>query len=882
MERRQQAVHRTIVIVDVEAFTDLRRTTPHQLVVREALYSALSQGFEVAGAPWSECHHEDRGDGVFVLAPSHIPKAPFIELLPNALAAGLTLHNVAHPAEQRIRLRMALHAGEIVYDDHGATAESVNFAFRLLDAAPLRTALARSEGVLAVIVSKWFFDEVVRNSEVIDPATFRPARVQVKDTSAIGWIWLPDHQYPADLTYLAASRGRGEPEMRQLPAAPRSFTGRADELAVLTSVLEDAAEEATTIVISAIFGTGGVGKTWLALHWAYQHLDLFPDGQLFVDLRGFAPEGQPLSPSAVVQAFLDTFGVDPARVPAELEAQSALYRSILADKRMLIVLDNARDTKQVVPLLPASPGCTVVITSRDRLAGLVTAHGARPIPVDVFSDTEAREMLATRLGAGRLNAEPDAVGELLSCCGGFPLALSIVAGRAEAHRDFPLAVLAAELRDATTRLGALDEGDPAASLPAVLSWSYAALSDDQAKMFELLGVAPVADIDLAAAANLLNAPAGRVSAELQALERTSLIHQHVPGRWRMHDLVKLYAAERADRRPDRTAQGDALHRLVDFYVHTAHAADLLLDPDGQSIELPAPRDGCAPRPVRSPQDALAWFTAEHLNLISVQQAALERRWLPPVWQLAWGLHGFHWWKGHVHSDVAVWQTGLAAAEQLGEPLPLTLANQMLLHAYSRQGDHAKSLEHGRRALAGVDGLDAVHRAPTHHAAAYMWARQGELAKALDHATQAMSLYREAHRPIREAWALTMIASFAIKLGQESRGESACEAALALFREHASPLGEAAVLNTLGELAFATGDHAKALTRFEQTLSLRRELGASYAAADTLDNIARTHAALGDKDKARETWLEALRAYQSQLRNDESSRVQKQLDLLDGS
>ncbi|MFI9454720.1 ATP-binding protein [Amycolatopsis sp. NPDC052450] len=746
----------------------------------------------------------------------------------------------------------------------------------------MRTALARSEGVLAVIVSKWFFDEVVRHSGEIDPATFRPARIQVKDTSAIGWIWLPDHQHPADLTYLSASRGRTEPEPRQLPAAPRSFTGRADELAVLTSVLEAAAEQATTIVISAIFGTGGVGKTWLALHWAYQHLDLFPDGQLFVDLRGFAPEGQPLSPSAVVRGFLDTFGVDPARVPAELEAQAALYRSILADKRMLIVLDNARDTKQVIPLLPASPGCAVVITSRDRLAGLVAAHGARPIPVDVFSAAEAREMLATRLGAGRLTAEPDAVDDLLACCGGFPLALSIVAGRAEAHRDFPLAVLAAELRDATTRLGALDEGDPAASLPAVLSWSYAALSDDQAWIFELLGMSPGVDIDLAAAANLTDLPAGRVSAELQALERASLIHQHVPGRWRMHDLVKLYAEGQARQRPDRSAQDDALRRLVDFYLHTAHAADLLLDPDSQPIDLADPHEGCSPRAVRNSQEALSWFNAEHLNLVSVQQAALERRWFSPAWQLAWGLHAFHWWQGHVHTDVAVWKTALTAVEQLDESLPKTLAHQMLVQAYSRQGDHAEALKHGRLALAGVDDVSVVYRAPVHHAAAHMWARQGELVKALDHATQAMTLYHEANRPIREAWALTMVASFAIKMGQSSRGESACEAALALFREHAYPAGEAAVLNTLGELAFANGDHAEALARFENTLTLRRELGTTYASADTLDNIARTHAALGHQDKARETWIAALRLYQSQLRNDESGRVQKELDLLDGS
>jgi hypothetical protein len=218
---------------------------------------------------------------------------------------------------------------------------------------------------------------------------------------------------------------------------------------------------------------------------------------------------------------------------------------MVADRRLLIVLDNARDAAQVVPLLPGSPTCTVLITSRNRLSGLATTHGARLLTVGELADPQARELLATRLGADRLAAEPDAATELVAYCAGIPLALSIVADRAEAHADFPLAALAAELRDATTRLSALDNPDLAASLPAVLSWSYEALTIEQAHVFELLGVAAEPDTNVPAAASLTDMSPGRVLAVLRSLEHASLLHQHAPGRWRMHDLIRLFAVNRA-------------------------------------------------------------------------------------------------------------------------------------------------------------------------------------------------------------------------------------------------------------------------------------------------------------------------------------------------
>src|SRR6266542_231018 len=337
MPQPQPAVHRTILVVDVEGFGDHRRANPHQVAVRKGLYTALRRAFRSTGIRWADCHREDRGDGVFVLAPPEVPKALFVEALPHELVRALSEHNGVHRIEERIRLRMALHAGEIIYDHHGVTAVAINAAFRLLDARPLKDALANSSGILALIVSSWFFDEVVRHSMDTDPATYRPVRVAVKETSTVAWIALPDYPYPHDETSLEIpSAGPDRAVPRQLPAHTQHFVGRADELAELTGLLDRAVGwsqpegtpgTAGTVVISAIGGTAGIGKTALALRWAHQVAGRFPDGQLYVNLRGFDPAGSPVRPAEAIHGFLDALGVEPARIPVELDAQAALYRS---------------------------------------------------------------------------------------------------------------------------------------------------------------------------------------------------------------------------------------------------------------------------------------------------------------------------------------------------------------------------------------------------------------------------------------------------------------------------------------------------------------------------------------------------------------------------
>ena len=447
------AVHRTIVVVDVEGFGDQRRSNPNQVAVREGLYRSLQWAFSAANIPWEKCHHEDRGDGIFVLAEPEVPKAPFVESLPQAIVKALRRHNSTHPSEEQIRLRMALHAGEINYDQHGVTARSINLAFRLLDAQALKAALADSPGVLAIIVSSWFFDEVVRHSPVENAALYHHTEVKVKETTAAAWIFLPDQPDPVDDPAVVSSSQRFTPNElpvvaipQQLPAWPGwSFVGRTREMAELTASLDAEPARMGTMAIVVTGGMGGIGKTWLALQWAHENVDRFPDGQLYVNLRGFDPSGTPVVPAVAVRGFLDALQVPPGSIPVGLDAQAALYRSLVAGRRMLILLDNARDSGQVAPLLPGSPTCTVLITSRHQLAGLVTAHGARPLALDVLNSSEAHELLVKRLGPHRVQAEPDAVEALVGYCAGLPLALAIVAAHAATHTDLPLEALAAEL-----------------------------------------------------------------------------------------------------------------------------------------------------------------------------------------------------------------------------------------------------------------------------------------------------------------------------------------------------------------------------------------------------------------------------------------------------
>jgi DNA-binding SARP family transcriptional activator/tetratricopeptide (TPR) repeat protein len=638
---------------------------------------------------------------------------------------------------------------------------------------------------------------------------------------------------------------------RQLPAPHPWFTGRADELAAL--------EPAGAGVITAIGGTGGVGKTALALHWAHRNLDAFPDGQLYVNLRGFDPSTEPTPPETVLREFLEALGEE--TIPAGLDARAARYRGLVAGRRMLVLLDNARSTEQVEPLLPGSD-VTVLVTSRLKLAGLVAAHGARSVSLDVLRPADAHEFLTTRLGPERVAAEPEVVADLLSWCDGLPLALSIVAARVAMEPDFPLAVFAGELREQP--LDALDAGEIGTNLRAVFSWSVAALSDEAARAFGLLGTVGTADVSLAAVAALLDRPAPRTRMVMRELENAHLVQQHVPGRYRMHDLVGLYAAD---------LPVDAGSRLADFYAASARAAALALEP----FKVLPEHESRHVLVFGGSAAAMAWFDAEHACLMTEQRQALERGAAEVAWMLGRTLNPYHLRRGRASDDVDAWLVALRAAEALGNETNQATAHMCLGADYVELGESALGHRHFERSLElFARNDDHTAHGAAHRAMAWAAEFEGDLEKALEHSVRGLEKFRAAGSEIREAESLNEVGWRYACLGRYAEARTFCEDALLLNNKLGHTEGTAATLDSLAHIAHHDGRHADAVAHYREALALYRELDNSAEQATVLQHLGDVHAAAGEDAEARAQWGLALELYEKQGRTSEATALAARL------
>ncbi len=659
---------------------------------------------------------------------------------------------------------------------------------------------------------------------------------------------------------------------RQLPAPPRSFTGRAGQLAALSSAVDAQSDQCATMAISAIGGTGGMGKTWLALRWAHDNLDRFPDGQLCVNLRGYDPSGQPVPPAAAVRGLLDALAVDPSAIPAGLDGQVALYRRLVAGRRMLILLDNARDTAQVTPLLPATSTCVVLVTSRHRLGGLIAAHGARPLTLDVLTDTEARELLGRHLGT-RVAREPGPVTALIEQCAGLPLALGIVAARAALQPELPLTALADELRESSARLDALDAGELAANVRAVLSWSSHALPPAAAQLFALLGGAPGPDISLAATASLAALSTPRTRVLVRELANAHLVHEHLPGRYRMHDLVRLYAAEQTATVDTRTA----VHRLLDHYLHTACAADRLLDPHRTPITPVAAQPGVAPVHLIDHGQALAWFTAEHAALLAAfRQPTCD---VLPVhtWQLAWAFATFCYRQGHWNDWADSNLAALAAAERIDDRTGRAHAHWGIARAYTYLDRNADAGPHARCALDLFTALgDQIGQADTYRCLARVNARQHRFRPALGYAQQSLVLYRSAGHRHGQATALNAIGWFHAHRGDLHQALEYCQRSLLLYRQLGNPHSTADTLDSLGYIHRHLGHHHTAVNCYQSAVELYRGGGDRYQEANTSASLGDTHHVAGDTGSARLAWQHALRIL-DELSHPDADHVRTRLD-----
>jgi len=666
-----------------------------------------------------------------------------------------------------------------------------------------------------------------------------------------------------------------------LSASPKLFTGRERELAELDHLLRAGSDHGGTMAISSISGVGGIGKTCLALRWAHRRLECFPDGQLYLDLRGFAPSMAPLSPAAALRDLLDALGADPATAPTSLDGQVGLYRSLISGRRMLVMLDNARDTAQVLPLLPGSPTCTVLVTSRHCLTGLTTAHGARLLTLGPLPTTEARRLLSNSLGPHRVEAEPDSAAELLDQCAGLPLAISVLAARAATHPDFPLKTLTDEMHSTRDTLDAFDGGDEAADVRAVFSWSYHALSTPAGRLFRLLGTHPGPDITPPAAASLAGILPRDARPLLAELTRAHLTTEHLPGRYTLHDLLRTYAAELAA--TDSEAQ-QALHRTVDHYLHSAYAADRLLWPHRDPITLTPALPGTAPETPADLQQALTWFTSEHtvLTALAVQtrRAGLHTH----TWQLAWTLSTFLSRQSHWHDLAAAQHAALAAATHLTNRSEQARAHRELGNAYCETDQYDKAYNHLQQALdLSITLGDRLGEAHTHLNLGWVYERHGDQRQALHHDLRALDLFQAAGHQAGQARALNAAGWDHAQLGEYRQTLTYCQEALTLQRELGDRRGEANTWDSLGYAHQHLGAHRQAATCYHNSLVLNRELGHRFNQAENLDHLGDTHHATGDTTAAREAWQQAADILTALGHNDtQLRRLRDKLSAFDAS
>lgn len=655
------------------------------------------------------------------------------------------------------------------------------------------------------------------------------------------------------------------PVPRQLPADVDHFTGRTDELAELDRLLAATAEQASTaadrgstaVVISAVSGTAGVGKTALALRWAHRVRGGFPDGQLYVNLRGYDPD-QPLSAADALAGFLRALGATGAEIPLEVEERAASYRSLLDGRRMLIVLDNAATVEQVRPLLPGDPSALVVVTSRDSLVGLVARHGARRLDLDFLPPEDAVVLLGALIG-GRVAAEPDAAAALAGQCVRLPLALRVAAELAAARPTISLAELVGELVDEQRRLELLDAGgDPRTAVRAVFSWSYQHLPADAARAFRLLGLHPGLDLDPYAAAALTSTSVEQAQRFLDLLARANLVHCASPGRYGMHDLLRAYAAHLAAIEDSEEERRVTLTRLFDHYLATAGAAMDTLVPAEQHRRPRVPPTGTPTPPVVDPPVARAWLDAERATLTAVCAHTAAHGWPGHTTGLAGTLFRYLDVGGHYPEALTVHTHALQAARDVGDRAGEARALDNLGTVYRWQGSYQRAAEHHRSALSLFRevGDRAGEAGALGNLGLVCW-QQGRYQRAVEHHRQSLVLAREIDDRFGQAYALASLGLVYRRQGDYPRAVEHHRQGLTLFREIGDRTGESYTLTSLGLVHCRTGRYPQAVEHHQQALALFREIGDRAGEAYALDNLGLVHWQQGSYPQAAEHHQRAL-------------------------
>lgn len=714
------------------------------------------------------------------------------DLLRDALALwdGEPLASIPGPyAEtQRARLeewRLQLLESRLDMDlEQGFHAEAVSELTALTAAHPLRERL-RELLMLALYRSG-------RQAEAL--AVYADTRRLLADELGVdprrGLKELQQRILQADPGLAEPSAPKAEPVVAlvrpaQLPATVTDFTGRASFVQELSDVLAAAStEEGRVMAVSALAGIGGVGKTTLAVHVAHQARAAFPDGQLYVDLQGAGSRAA--EPETVLGAFLRALGTADSAIPDSLEERSALYRSVLDGRRVLVLLDNARDAAQVRPLLPGMEGCAALVTSRIRMVDLAGAH---LVDLDVMSPEEALQLFTKIVGEERVASEREAALDVVAACGFLPLAIRIAASRLAARRTWTVSVLAAKLGDERRRLDELQAGDLA--VKATFELGYGQLEPAQARAFRLLGLADGPDISLAAAAAVLDLPAEATEDLLESLVDTSLLESAAPGRYRYHDLVRLYAracAERDEQPPSERAA--ALSRLLDFYLSTAAGVYAIERPGDRLVDHlePTAYAGLAFEDRHRAQD---WLYSEAISLLAcVRQSTQD---------------------GFLRRSVdALW-----ASVDLAE-----------------SGTNSKAYEGVASALreAAQEAADAHAEARSLVTLAYVHYYTGRFDPAREAAAQALELAAETDH-LTSCWASNTLGVIALLQNQYEDGEAHLTRAIESFRACQDRAGEASALCNLSRIHLATGRTGSAVSLAQQGTDMYDDMGHALKGAN---------------------------------------------------
>ena len=665
---------------------------------------------------------------------------------------------------------------------------------------------------------------------------------------------------------------------RQLPAQMTGFTGRARYLQQLDALLLDEGDQPVTMPVATICGAAGIGKTTLTLHWAHRAADRFPDGQLYINLHGFDPIRSPVEPAAAIGLFLAALGVPARRIPVGAQERENLYRTLLADRRVLVVLDNAHDAGQVRPLLPGNAGCFVLITSRNLLSGLVAA-GARPIMLDLLTSDEAHHLLRGRVGDERVAAEPAAVADIVARCGGLPLPLSIVASRAALTAELPLSALAEELGRARHTLDSFASDDATIDLRAVFSWSYRVLSDSAARMFRLLALHPGPDATVQAATSLAGVPAELARSALAELTAANLLQLASPGRHGYHDLVRAYAIELAESHDSAADRRGAVRRTLDHYLHTAYPATLLIDPNQTPTAVDPPQPLVRPEEITTRPAALAWFDAEHATIMAAVARAADG-FESHAWQLAWSAVVYLERSGHWSDKIAVLRGALAAARRVGERTVEARTLRSLGRTYGRMHSYETAYEYldeatGRyRELGNVSGQ--AHAVTSH---AEILEYEDRYSDALVKAEEAYELSRSIENTLGEGRALGSIGYLHALMGEYEQTIEVSQRALDLFIKIDDPHGQASTCDSLGVAYQHLGRHRDAVRHFQRALDLLDESGERFFVAIVLDHLGDAHQVAGELPAARHAWRRALAIF-TKLEAREAEELREKLVALE--